>query len=427
MRGRLAIGAASAFVLALGVFGLLARGGGAIPTAPPAVAAVDVPPPAAGTDRRIAALQAVVRARPHRTDGYVALAGAYAQKARESGDVQFYGKASGLLRRALALDPTNPAALTERGALALSRHDFHAALRDARAARRAAPELNRPFGVLVDALMELGRYREAGRALQAMIDRKPDVAAYARVSYWRELHGDLAGARSAMALAAGAGGDTPEGSASVYALLSHLDLLRGRLGLAARDARAGLFRFPGHPAATAALARVHAARGDLGAAIARLRRLVARLPLPEYVTALGEYELAAGRGTAAARHLALARAEQRLLAAAGVNTDAEQAVFEADHGSPRRAVALGRRAWAAAPSVRSADALGWALTRAGRPRAGLAWARRALALGSRDPAYLAHAGLAARAAGQRAAARRWLAAARRSPALSPLLAREVWR
>src|SRR5215217_9563791 len=67
-----------------------------------------------------------------------------------------------------------------------------------------------PIGVLVDALIELGRYPEAGRVLQHMVDRKPDLAAYARVSYWRELHGDLAGARRAMVLAASAGGDTAE-------------------------------------------------------------------------------------------------------------------------------------------------------------------------------------------------------------------------
>ena len=259
--------------------------------------------------------------------------------------------------------------------------------------------------MLVDSLVELGRYRQAGRALQQMVDRKPDLASYARVSYWRELHGDLTGAYRAMLLARSAGGDTAENAAYVDSLLSHIELQRGRLDSAARFARSALSRFPGYPAADAALARVQAARGNLDAAAARLRRVVARLPLTEYVVALGEVELAAGDRAAARRDFALVRAEQRLLAGAGVNSDTELAVFEADHGSPRRGVALARRAWSAAPSVRSADALGWALTRAGRPREGLAWAKRALVLGSRDPAFLAHAGLAARAAGERSAAR----------------------
>ena len=104
-----------------------------------------------------------------------------------------------------------------------------------------------------------------------------------------------------------------------------------------------------------------------------------------------------------------------------MNTDVDLTIYEASHGSPQRGVVLGRRAWAAAPSVRSADALGWALTRAGHPREGLAFAHRALRLGSRDPLFLFHAGLAARGAGQRAEARRLLAASiRLNPRFSPL-------
>jgi tetratricopeptide (TPR) repeat protein len=106
-----------------------------------------------------------------------------------------------------------------------------------------------------------------------------------------------------------------------------------------------------------------------------------------------------------------------------VDTDAEIALFEADHGPPARALRLARRAWAHAPSVRSADALGWALTAAGLPRAGLAWAHRALRLGSRDPLFLYHAGMAARAAGARGQAITLLRRALElNPHFSPLYA-----
>ena len=99
----------------------------------------------------------------------------------------------------------------------------------------------------------------------------------------------------------------------------------------------------------------------------------------------------------------------------------ELAVFEADHGSSTRALGMARRIYAAGPSVQSADALGWALTRAGRPAAGLRFAREALRLGSRDRLFLYHAGMAARAAGETAAARRFLTRALRGqPAFSPL-------
>jgi tetratricopeptide (TPR) repeat protein len=383
----------------------------------------DAPRPDATTDERIAVLQATVRAQPARADGYTLLAGAYRQKVRETGDATYYAKADGLVARALRLAPGDPAALTERAALEASRHDFRASLRDALAARRAAPEVDKPFGVLVDALVELGRYRAAGAALEEMVDRRPDLAAYARVSYFRELHGDLRGAAAAMRLAVSAGSGTAENTAYVQALLGDLEFARGRVGAASDAYRQALALVPRYPAADAGLARVQAARGDLPGAIRRLRGVTARLPLPQYVVALGEAELAAGRRAAARRDLAVVRAEQQLLASSGVNTDVEVALFEADHGRPARGVTLARRAWREAPSVRSADALGWALTRAGHPHGGLRWAHRALRLGTRDAMFLYHAGMTARAAGEPALARTWLRRAlAANPRFSPLYA-----
>ena len=60
--------------------------------------------------------------------------------------------------------------------------------------------------MIADAQIELGRYGAAARTLQRMVDLKPELASYARVSYFRELHGDLAGALQAMRLAVSAGG-----------------------------------------------------------------------------------------------------------------------------------------------------------------------------------------------------------------------------
>jgi tetratricopeptide (TPR) repeat protein len=351
------------------------------------------------TDARIARLQKVVRATPRDTGPRVQLANAYLQKARETGDPGFYTRADGLLRSALARTPGDPGALVSSAVVALSRHDFRRGLRLARRARAAQPEALAAYPALVDGLVELGRFAAAERALQQLIDAKPTLAGYARVSYVRELHGDLDGAVAAMRRAIAAGGPAAESVAAVQALLGGLELARGRLGAAERAHRTALATVPGYPAAEAGLARVAAARGDLDGAIRRWRALAQRLPLPEYVIGLGEAQLAADRVAAGRRDLELARAEQRL-AGAGVNVDAELAVLEADHGSPRRALALARRAWSAAPGLRAADARGWALTRSGRPAAGLRWSHRALRLGSRDPIFRYHAGIAALRAGR---------------------------
>ena len=358
------------------------------------------------TDARIARLQAVVKATPRDSGPRVQLANAYLQKARETGDPAFYSRADGLLRAALARTPGDPDALVSSAALALSRHDFRGGLALARRARAARPEALAAYPSLVDANVELGRFGAAERTLQKLIDAKPTLAGYARVSYQRELHGDLAGATDAMRRAIAAGGPTPESIASVQALLGGLELARGRIAAAERSHRAALAIAPGYPAAEAGLARVAAARGDLREAVRRWRALAMRLPLPEYVIGLGEAELASGHAAAGRRELAVIGAEQRL--PGGVNIDAERAVFAAEHGSPVRGAALARRAWAAAPGLRAADARGWALTRGGRPADGLRWARRALRLGSLDPIFRYHAGIAALGAGRAVEGRRHL-------------------
>jgi tetratricopeptide (TPR) repeat protein len=347
----------------------------------------------------LGALRDAVRAR--RPGSETALASAYLQKARETGDLGWQARAETLLRRAVRRDPRDAGAVVELGTLAASRHDFRRALALARRARALAPGSPAHFPLLVDALVELGRFGAAERALQRFADLRPGMPAYARVSYLRELRGDLPGAARAMELAIAAGAAAPENVAAVQVLHGDLEAAMGRPARASRDIAEALAAVPGFPPALAARARLAAARGDLRGAIRTMRGVVERLPLPEHAIALGELQLAAGRPAAARRTFALIGAERRLLAGAGVDTDAELAVFEADHGSPREAVAVARRAWAAAPGLRSADALGWALTRAGRPRTGLAWAHRALRLGSLDPLLRFHAGMAARSAERR--------------------------
>src|SRR4051794_22653375 len=319
---------------------------------------------------------------PRDVGSLVLLGNSYLQKVRDTGDAAYYTRAEGIFERARSIDPRYSAVYTGLGTLALSRHDFRGGLAYGLKARALAPDVVRPLGVIVDAQVELGRYDDAARTLQRMVDLKPNLASYARVSYFRELHGDLDGALSAMRLAVSAGGAAPENVAYVQSLLGTLQFTRGNLVAAGAAYDEALASFPGYPPARAGVARIDAAQGHLARAISGYRAVVDRLPLPEYAIALGEAEEAAGQRAAARRDYQLVDVEQKLLAQAGVNTDTELAVFDADHGDPAQAVVLARRAWANAPSVRSADALGWSLTRAGRPTEGLVWARRALKLGS---------------------------------------------
>lgn len=404
------------FVVALGVFALLSRTEDFSSSGSSPRAARDPGPPPGNTQELIESLQARVQATPGEATGYSALGDAYLQRARETGDPGLYLQAEQAFDEALQRDPEDLTATVGEGTLALARHDFREGLRLGLRARRLAPQAVRPFAVVVDAQIELGSYAAAERSLQEMIDRKPNLDSYSRVSYFRELQGDLPGAIQAMRFAVSAGAGTPENEAFVQTLLGDLTLNTGDIDGARAAYRGALAKAPGHLPAEAGLAKVDVARGRLEPAQRRLRSVSERLPLPAYVIALAEVELALGREKRAAENLELVRAQRNLLEDAGTRADVDLVLFEADHGSPERAVRLGRTVVAEAPSVRSEDALGWALARAGQPAAGLRLARRALRRGSVDPTFHYHAGMAAKGAGEPALARREL---RRALSLNP--------
>jgi tetratricopeptide (TPR) repeat protein len=334
------------------------------------------------------------------------LASAYLQRARETGDPTYYPKADGLLATAYAHLPADADVAIAEGSLALSRHDFAAALEWGRRAVALGPARSAAYGVLVDAQVELGRYEEAIATAQRMIDLRPDLSSYTRISYLRELHGDLAGAIDAMRLAIQAGPMVGEATAWCDVQLGNLYFAQGDLDEAERAYVRSLRRVDAYAHGNAALARVRAARGDLVGAATLYERATARLPLPDYVGALGDVYARQGKADAAERDYALLEAERRLLIANGVRVDADLALFDADHGRDvARAVRVARAEFEIRPSVHVADILAWAELQNGNVAGALRHSADALRLGSRDPLLLYHAGVIAQTAGDDARAR----------------------
>src|SRR5262249_36996006 len=108
---------------------------------------------------------------------------------------------------------------------------------------------------------------------------------------------------------------------------------------------------------------------------------------------------------------------RRLLAANGVKTDLETALFDVDHGIDLSGtVTLARRAEVERPSIDGDDVLAWSLARVGRCGEALHWSRAALRLGTQDALKFFHRGATERCLGHQANARAWL---RRALALNP--------
>ena len=380
--------------------------------------------PVSRTDRVIWDAQEVLRANPDSVDSYALLASAYVQKARETGDPSYYGKAQAAVDQALRRDPRNVEALIGAGTLANARHQFGEALALGQRALALNPTVPRILGVIADAQTELGMYDAAVETLQKMVDMRPDLGSYSRISSARELHGDLDGAIDAMRMAVQAGGQTTENSAWVRVQLGNLYFAKGDLGSAERIYQETLTLLPDYVYAQAGLARVRAAQGQADAAIALYQRAIAHMPLPEFVIGLGELQESLGRAADAARQYELVGAMQRLFKSSGVDTDLELALFEADHGKdPAATVDLARAAYERRPSVKAADTLAWALYKAGRLAEARLYADEALRLGTQDALMLYHAGTIAQAQGDAAAARKLLGQALDlNPHFSPLFA-----
>jgi tetratricopeptide (TPR) repeat protein len=174
----------------------------------------------------------------------------------------------------------------------------------------------------------------------------------------------------------------------------------GRLDDAAAEYRASLDAFPGYVHALAGLGRVAAAHEDWDAAVASYSQAIERVPLPEYVIALGDVYEAAGDEGRAQQQYDLVAAIQQLYAANGVNLDLQIAQFNADHNRDLAAtVQRARQTYAEQPSLQAADVLAWCELKAGNVDAARAAIERALATGTRDPLVLFHAGMIYRAAG----------------------------
>lgn len=355
-------------------------------------------------ERHVARARQALLRQPQSGRARADLAMALARRARETSDTAYYIEAQRVLDDALASAPDDYDALKARAWVLLGQHEFAPALELAQRLNVRAPDDLTVYGYVADASAELGRYDEAERAVQWMLDLRPgNVPGLTRAAYLRELFGDIEGALDLMAQALDRTAPAEvEDRAWMLTQIGHLQLTAGRVGDAQAALDHALVLFPGYHYALAQLARVRAAQGRHAEAVLLLRQRHAQAAHAENLYDLAEALARAGQVAEARRSYVEFERLARVEMAGADNANRELIAYYAGPGRrPAEALRLARAESARRRDVHTLAAYAWALHVNGRAREARTQIEAALAVGVKDPALLAQAATI-RAAGQAA-------------------------
>jgi tetratricopeptide (TPR) repeat protein len=384
-----------------------------------------VPATLPGLAELIGEREKAVRARPGDAASWAVLGAAYVERGRRLADPAYYPRAEKALRASLKARPQrNTRAVAGLAALANARRDFRAGRRWGEAALKLEPRRWTTYPLLIDAYTGLGEHKAAALTLDRLTELRSGPAVLARAAAVHRDRGRPEDAAASLADAA-AGARAPVERAAYLEQAGRLAFERGDPDAALRHFREAARLDPDQRAAQAGQGRALAALGRTAQALKAYRVALAGQPCPQYALELGELYESLGMPDAARAQYGLLRERVRGAAAGGADEGLVLGRLEADHGDPAAAVRRLRAEWQRRPAPEVADALGWALYRAGEPAQALWFALRATdperGGGLGDSVYMYHRGMIEQDLEHHGAARRHLTEALRiNPHFSPL-------
>ncbi len=357
---------------------------------------------------QITAAQSMIDKAPEKSDGYSLLALAYIRSARESGDFSFNSKAETSLKRALEIDPENVIAQKLNASLHLTFHRFPEALELATKLQQKYPQDAFLYGVLTDANVELGNYDEAAKNVQKMVDLKPNMESYTRVSHIRSLYGDTDGAIAAMVTATNS--TDPKDKEALAWCRVHVGneyFKAGKFKEAEMAYDLALTGFPEYHFALTGKGQARMAVGDFENAIKFLQKSQDRVPLTETEIALGNLYQKIGNAEKANEQYKLVEIiEQKL----GVNNDQRALVLLwADRDEKLdEALEIAAKEYSFRKDVYTADVYAWCLYKKGNFTEAQKIIQEALRIKNKDARIFYHAGMIAKALNNKKEAARFL-------------------
>jgi tetratricopeptide (TPR) repeat protein len=362
-------------------------------------------------ERGIAQAQKLIDKNPRDFEAYNALALALSRRARETSDVKFYAMAEDALEKSYAISPDNFEGKRIHVWLLLGKHEFAAALAEAKVLNRRLPDDVMVYGFLVDSNAELGNYPDAEKAAQWMLDLKPgNMPGLTRAAYLRELFGDVDGSLELMNMAYESTAPSEvEDAAWILTQMAHLKLTEGKTDEAETLCQRALTAFPGYHYALANLAKVRIQQKRYPDAVALLQQRYQSAQHAENLYDLAEALQLAGQTGEANKDFA--EFEQKSIAESvrADNSNRELIFYYADHANqPAKALEVAQNEFARRHDVFTLDAYAWALHVNGQNLEARKQIDTALAVGIRDPKLLSHAAAIADAQGDHLAAQKYM-------------------
>ncbi len=324
--------------------------------------------------------------------GYSRLAVAYIRSARETGDFSLNTKADIAVKRALEIDENNFEANKINVSLLLTFHKFTEALEVGTNLQQKYPTDSFFYGVLTDANVELGNYDEAVKNVQKMVDLRPDMASYSRVSHVRSLHGDTEGAIEAMTKAARIA-DPADKEAQAWCLvrLGEEYFKIGEYEKSEMRFDEALNIFPKYYLALAAKGKVLAATSDYEMAIEFYKLAAQRVPLTETAIQLGNIYKNTGDAENAKVQYELAEVMEKNFG----NTDQRRlALLWADRDiNLTGSLEIARSEYQLRKDIYTADIFAWCLFKNGKFDEARKVMKEAMRLNTKDAQIFYHAGM----------------------------------
>ncbi len=220
------------------------------------------------TKAAIEKLLSDLRSNPGNNKTKISLALAYIQESRVSGNHGYYDAAAmQLVDDVLKQNENDVQALCAKATIELSQHHFSDALQTGNKVVKLNPYGAYGFGILTDANVELGSYDDAIKNADKMVSLRPDVRSYSRISYLREIFGDVNGAVDAMRMAVASSIPGTEQAEWARVYIGHLYEISGKQDSAETEYNISLIHRPGYPFAYAGLGRIAKAKRQNDTAI----------------------------------------------------------------------------------------------------------------------------------------------------------------